>query len=321
MPLLPQDTRLPAATAPPPALPFWRVVRFRLEYGALRLVVGLFRAIPLPLATWLSAGAWCRLAPLVNPKRHKRALDNLAIAFPDKPQAWRDRIARAHWQNLGRVMVETMWIDRLLADPDAIEIASDRVFSRYKGKLGPLIGVSLHQGNYELAIWPLAVAGHSPAAVYRTVNNPYIDAYLRTQRRDLYPGGLFGRGKVEGDHGDDRKTGRLIMDHVRRGGKLGLVCDLYDRTGLAVPFFGRDARTVTIAPMIARRVGARIWMARCLRIGATSRFRIELKELRIPRTANQADDIKWATAAMTRQFEDWVIEAPEQWMWSNRRWS
>ena len=306
---------------PPQRLPFWRDVQFRLEYAALRLVVGIFRALPLRLATWLSAGAWCRLAPIVNPKRHARALANLAIAFPEKPQAWRDAIARAHWQNLGRIMVETMWIDRLIRDPAAIEIASQTVFDRYRNKLGPIIGVSLHQGNYELAVWPLTLTGARPAAVYRSVNNPYVDAYLRYQRRDLYPGGLFGRGKVEGDHGDDQKTGRLIMDHVRRGGKLGLVCDLYDRHGLPVPFFGRDARTVTIAPMIARRVGARIWMARALRIGTSSRFRIEMKELRIPRTADQSGDIRWATAEMTRQFEEWVREAPEQWMWSNRRWS
>ena len=301
--------------------PFWRDVQFRAEYAALRLVIGVFRALPLRLATWLSAGAWCRLAPLIAPKRNTRALDNLAIAFPDQPQAWRNAIARAHWQNLGRVMVETMWIDRLIADPARIEILSRCVFDRYRNKLGPVIGVSLHQGNYELAIWPLTLAGTTPAAVYRSVNNPYIDAYLRHQRRDLYPGGLFGRGKVEGDHGDDQKTGRLLMDHVRQGRKLGLICDLYDRNGLPVPFFGRDARTVTIAPLIARRVGARIWMARCLRVGDESRFTIEMKELRIPRTANQGEDIRWATAEMTRQFEAWVREAPEQWMWSNRRWS
>lgn len=303
------------------SLPFWRDAQFRLEYWALRLIVGVFRALPLSLATWVSAGAWCRLAPLIAIKRHQRALDNLAIAFPEQTPGWRRKIARAHWQNLGRVMVETMWIDRLLADPGRIAITNTQVFDRYKNKLGPVIGVSLHQGNYELAIWPLAMAGHEPAAVYRSVNNPYIDAYLRHQRRDLFPGGLFGRGKVEGDHGDDQKTGRLLMDHVRRGRKLGLICDLYDRNGLPVPFFGRDARTVTIAPMIARRVGARIWMARCLRVGNESRFTIEMKELRIPRTANAGDDIKWATAEMTRQFEVWVREAPEQWMWSNRRWS
>ena len=48
--------------------------------------------------------------------------------------------------------------------------------------------------------------------------------------------------------------------------------------------------------MIARRVGARIWMSRCLRVGKQSRFQIELKELKVPRTANQADDVQWITA-------------------------
>jgi KDO2-lipid IV(A) lauroyltransferase len=40
----------------------------------------------------------------------------------------------------------------------------------------------------------------------------------------------------------------------------------------------------------------------------------------VPRSANQADDVKWITAAMQQQFEAWIREAPEQWMWSNRRW-
>ena len=72
---------------------------------------------------------------------------------------------------------------------------------------------------------------------------------------------------------------------------------------------------------VIRRVGARIWLSRCLRQGKTSRFSIEIKELKVPRTANQADDVKWVTAAMQQQFEAWIREAPEQWMWSNRRWS
>jgi KDO2-lipid IV(A) lauroyltransferase len=73
--------------------------------------------------------------------------------------------------------------------------------------------------------------------------------------------------------------------------------------------------------MLARRIGARIWLARCLRIGTGSRFSIDIKELKVPRTANAGDDVKWITAAMQREFEAWIREAPEQWMWSNRRWS
>lgn len=298
-----------------------RDLQFRLEYGLLRLVVGLVKIVPLATATKISARAWRRLAPIVNPKRHRRALDNLAIAFPEKSEAERLDIALKHWENLGRVMVETMRIDELVAHPECITILNSKMFGRYAKKLGPIVGASLHMGNWELAIWPLTLAGATPAAVYRSVNNPYVDRYLREQRKDLYPGGLFGRGRVEGDHGESQKTARAIMDFVRQGGRLGIVCDLYDRTGLPVPFFGKDAPTVTIGAMIARRTGARIWMSRCLRVGTDSKFEIELKELRVPRTANQSEDVKWATAAMTRQFEEWVRERPEQWMWSNRRWS
>lgn len=294
-------------------------IQFRVEYATLRALVGFVRALPLTVAVNLSGRLWRILAPVLSPKRHQRALSNLAIAFPDKSEEERRAIASAHWENLGRVMAEMMQIDRLLADPSRIEIVNLKVFARYRYKLGPVVGMSLHMGNWELAIWPLTLSGSSPAAVYRSVTNPYVDQFVRDQRRDLFPGGLFGRGKV-GDHGDNQRTARVITDYVRRGGHLGLICDLYDRSGIAVPFFGKDARTQAIGAMVARRVGARVWLSRCVRIGRESRFRIELKELRVPRTANQAEDVRWIMVEMQKQFEAWIKETPEQWMWSNRRW-
>ncbi len=298
-----------------------RDIQFRLEYALLRFIVGFVRLMPLKLATGFSAMSWRLLAPIINPKRHARALDNLRIAFPEKSEAERHAICMAHWENLGRVMAETMQIDRLIADRRRITIVPNHIFARYKDKLGPAVGVSLHMGNWELSIWPFVVADANPAAVYRSVNNPYVDKYLRDQRRDLYPGGLFGRGKVEGDHGNNQKTARILTDFVRRGGRLGLVCDLYDRTGIPVPFFGKEARTQAIAAMIARRVGSRMWLSRCRRTGTDSRFVVEIRELRVPRTVNQSEDVRTVMTEMQQQFEAWVREAPEQWMWSNRRWS
>jgi KDO2-lipid IV(A) lauroyltransferase len=295
-------------------------LRQRVEYLALRLIAAGVRTMPLEVGANVSGKLWRLIAPYN--RRHKRALENLAIAFPEKSLAERQAIARAMWENLGRVMAETMQIDRVIDDPDRIQLmpATDRVFARYRNKMGSAIGVTLHMGNWELAAWPMTVAGNNPAAVYRSVNNPYVDRYLRGLRRKLYPGGLLGKGSINGSREEGQRTARLITDFVRKGGRLGLVCDLYDRTGLPVPFFGRPARSVTIPAIIARRVGARIWLSRCLRVGKQSRFTIELRELRVPRTANPAEDVKWITAAMQQQFEAWIREAPEQWMWSNRRW-
>jgi KDO2-lipid IV(A) lauroyltransferase len=296
-------------------------LRHRAEYLALRLVAAGIRALPLDAGANMSGRLWRLLAPFSR-RRHRRALANLAIAFPEKTEAEREAIARAMWENLGRVMAETMQIDRIVADPDRIRLepATERVFARYRNKMGAAVGVSLHMGNWELAAWPMTVAGNNPAAIYRSVNNPYVDRWLRWLRRDLYPGGLLGKGRINGSAEEGQRTARLIADYVRRGGRLGMVCDLYDRTGLPVPFFGKPARSVTIAGIIARRVGARIWLSRCLRQGKACRFQIELKELKVPRGPNAADDVKWITAAMQAQFEAWIREAPEQWMWSNRRW-
>jgi KDO2-lipid IV(A) lauroyltransferase len=235
--------------------------------------------------------------------------------------AERARIADGMWDNLGRVMVETMMLDRILAEADRrIEIADDFFRRRYAGKMGTTVLVTLHMGNWEIAIWPAMEAGLNPAGVYRLLKNPYVDQWVRDQRKELYPGGLFGRGRAH-DNAEGQRTARLIMDYVRQGGRLGLISDLYDNQGIDVPFFGKPARTTPMPAMIVRRVGSRLWVGRCVRLGRASRFRIEVHEQKVPRTPNQVEDIRWVTEEIQKTFEAWVRENPEQWMWRNRRWS
>jgi KDO2-lipid IV(A) lauroyltransferase len=299
-------------------LSFMRDLRYRLEYLGLRFLIGMVRLLPLDVAATISGKAWRVIAPFN--RRHKRALSNLAIAFPEKSLEERERIARAAWENLGRVMVETMNIDRILKEPARLHVTNGHWIGRYKDKMGPALIVTMHMGNWEIGMWPVMLAGVRPAGVYRQVKNPYVDRYLRRQRQALYPGGLFGRGRAP-TNDETHKTARLIMDYVRQGGRLGFISDLYDAQGIAVPFFGYPAKSMPIAAMIARRVGARIWIGRCIRIGNRACFDVNVNELRIPRTANQAEDIRSITAAIQRHFETWIRETPEQFMWSNRRWS
>lgn len=294
-------------------------LRNRLEYALLRVLVWLVRLPPLDVAGNVSARIWQLVAPYG--RRQRRALDNIARAFPDMPEPERRQIIHAMWGNLGRVMVETMQIDRIIADPSRIEFVSEKLFNRYAGKMGPAVAMTLHMGNWELTAWPMTKAGWHAAAVYRLVKNPYADRYLREQRRAIYPAGLLARGAdYGGDDSEGQRTARRIMDFVRQGGRLGIVSDLFDRHGIPAPFFGHDASSTMVPAMIARRVGSRIWLARCVRVGAASRFQIEVKELKVVRTANAGDDIRTITAAAQRQFEAWIREVPEQWMWSNRRW-
>ena len=61
-------------------------------------------------------------------------------------------------------------------------------------------------------------------------------------------------------------------------------------------------------------------VGRVVRIGKESRFRIGARELKVPRTDRPEDDILELTVNIQQQFEAWIREHPEQWMWSNKRW-
>lgn len=293
-------------------------IQYWFEYILLRGIIELVRLIPLDRAVALSAWMWRHLAP--HGRRHRRALENLALAFPEKTAEEREAIAVKMWENLGRVMAETMQLDRLLKQPERIEIINGHIFERYRGKMGSAVGVSLHTGNWELAMWPLSLADIRPAAVYRLVKNPLVDSYLRSMRKELYPGGMFAKGRGQGRHaGFD--TARALGSYVRKGGRLGFLADGYDRRGLKVPFFGHDAASTPFPAMLARKLGARMWISRCVRVGDQCRFKVETKELKVPRTDDIDADIKSITTAMQKQYEVWIREEPEQWMWSNRKWS
>jgi Kdo2-lipid IVA lauroyltransferase/acyltransferase len=288
------------------------------EYLLLRALARLLRLLPLQWAVEGAAVLWRWVGPLL--RQHRRALENLAVAFPDKTADERNKIARLMWANMGRVMAETVLMDRILQEPDRLEIAQSELWAPRMSQPGPSVGVTLHMGNWELAIWPLLHFGRYPAGVYRPLANPLVDRLLRHQRLRLYPGGLFGKGEETDEGKGGHRTARLMIDHVRRGGCMGFVCDHNDRRGVVIPFFGRRARFTPVPAMIARHVDARVWVGRCVRLGRSSRFRLDIEELQVPKSADRTEDTRALTAAIFAQFEAWIRETPEQWMWWNTRW-
>ena len=83
-----------------------RNLHLLLEYAGVRAIAGLLRLLPLRLAVSWSAKLWRILAPRLNRKRQRMALENLSVAFPEKNGSERLAICLAHWENLGRVIVE-----------------------------------------------------------------------------------------------------------------------------------------------------------------------------------------------------------------------
>ena len=265
----------------------------------------------------LGGKIWRLVAPFN--RRHKRALANLERAFPEKTPEEREQIALAH---VGESRPRHDRDHEYRPHPEGAGPAArhQRPLSSAatRRRWGRCLIVTMHMGNWELGMWPVMLAGVNPAGVYRLVKNPYVDRYLRAQRKASIPEACSAaaapraRTKAEdraSDHGlcAPGRAARLHLRPLRRARHRGAVLRL---SGQEHADRGDD-----------RAAGRRAHLDRPLHPHRQARLlRCQRERAPHPRTNNQAEDIRTITAAIQRHFEVWIRENPEQFMWSNRRW-
>jgi KDO2-lipid IV(A) lauroyltransferase len=146
--------------------------------------------------------------------------------------------------------------------------------------------------------------------IYRPQNNPWIDRLLE-RLRPATAGRLAPKGAA---------GARDLVAALRKGGAIGVLVDQKYNEGLAIPFFGRDAMTVTGPIELALRHGAALVPVRIERT-AGARFRITVHP---PLEHPRADSRKAALDVLLRRInallEEWVRERPGQWYWVHQRW-
>jgi Kdo2-lipid IVA lauroyltransferase/acyltransferase len=300
-----------AAAAPKPgARP--PTVSHRLEYAALRGVLGALGALPWRVATTIGA----RIGALgFAPLRIRRRIveRQLAAAFPE----WSaDRVAttaRAAYAHLGRVMVEAMLL------PSA---PPGRIMELFEGSDGwehieaalaegkGIICVTGHIGNWELGGAYVAARGVPVDAVARHMSNPLADAWITETRTRI------GMTVVYDDQAVRRTTralkeGRLVAFVADQGVK-GLASTF-------VPFFGRPAKTPRGPAVFALRFGAPMVLIIPYR-APSGKYRLSVEPIPLVDTGDREADIDTMVATWTRMIEGWVRRIPEQYFWHHQRW-
>jgi KDO2-lipid IV(A) lauroyltransferase len=129
-------------------------------------------------------------------------------------------------------------------------------------------------------------------------------------RAPYFASGLVAKGNA---------AARGLLRQARQGGSIGMMADLRDLEGVAVPFFGRLAPSTPAPATLARQFQRPLFAAALVRVGA-SRFKMQAVEIEVRRSADRAGDVRDATAAMQAVFEGWIRRWPEQWMWAHRRY-
>ena len=278
------------------------------HYLTNAFIVGLIRlALVLPYKTRIAFVGWV-VQHVIGPVAgyRARALDNLAMIWPQMPQERRAEIASKCLNNVGRSFIENYsardFPKRMAkntptgAGVAALEKAAEQ------GK--PVILVTGHYGNYEAMRACLVARGYDIGGLYRNMKNLYFNAHY-VQTMEAFGGPVFPQGR--------RGTAGFVR-HLKEGGQLVLLFDQHVFGAPALDFLGQPANTALSAAELALRYDALLIPFYGIRQADGVSFDTVL-EAPVPHS-----DAVTMTQALNDSLTARVKADPEQWFWVHRRW-
>jgi KDO2-lipid IV(A) lauroyltransferase len=282
-------------------------------YLAVRLTVCIVQAMSLTKA--LAFGRFLAWVAYHVDRRHREvARDNLRHAYPGVSDAAIERYVREVYRHFCGVLMEMIQIPRRLHPYNW-----QKYVRLVRSELGvggmiadrPLLMVTGHFGNWEMAGYIIGLFGFRTYAVARRIDNPHLDRFLARFRS--------GTGQTILDKNADYDR---IQQVLRDGGALALVADQdAGPRGLFVDFFGRPTSTFKSIALLALEYNADLVVFGVPRVGEPMRYRIVAEELIRPEEyAGRPDAVRAITERFTAALERLVRRHPEQYFWLHRRW-
>jgi KDO2-lipid IV(A) lauroyltransferase len=283
---------------------------FRLEALAWKAFLGGLGGISAERASRWGAGALPWIGPLTS--ADKTAARNIAMAFPNETAAWRDRVRKECWREIGRMAGEFPHMGefvRRLERGDIIFEGREKI-EAMRGQ--PAVYIGGHFTNWEVTSLCLAQADPDCYFTYRPANNPIIDRDIVETRR------AFGL-ELQAPKGREGGMGLLRALTKKRG--VALMNDQKYNQGVAAPLFGYDCMTADGPTRLALKFRAPLIPLSGRRIGGL-RFHVKVHDpISLNYDAPDDDESVRDGVAKVNQFmEARIREAPEQWFWVHRRW-
>ena len=296
---------------PPSQTPMGQDIAWRLEALAFDLFNGLFRLLPLDLASSLGGRLFRLIGPLT--RTHAVAEQNLMLAFPEKDADWRRQILAEQWESNGRTVAEFPNMDRILPSTGRVEVVGGERLAEIAAGGKPVVFVSGHFSNCEVMPAAIVNAGVPCEITYRAANNPYVDKRIRDSRF-RYGVRLFAPKGGDG--------AREMLEAMGKGVSVALMNDQkFNRGGVAAPFFGHRVMTAPGPTRLALRFGT-VLQPMTVERTKGARFRVLVHEpIVLQQTGDRTADIAEGVRRVTAMVEEQIRRRPAEWFWVHRRWA
>jgi KDO2-lipid IV(A) lauroyltransferase len=270
-------------------------------------LVWLLRLLPLALLAPLGQALGMALYAVAGERRNV-VHTNLRLCFPDRSEAERARIARAHFRALGRGVLEQGigWWSSPGRIERVVQIENLHILDEAMEQ-GQVILMALHFIGVDMGAIRLS-REHSMVTMYSQQKDPVFDALLRKARS------RFGNNQLL-----SRQDGiRAVVRAMRGGWSLFYLPDMDfgPQDSIFVPFFGVQAATIPGLSRIARLSGARVIPLVTRQLPGARGYQAHIYPAW---EAFPSDDVKADTRRMNAFIEQRVLEAPELYYWVHKR--
>jgi len=220
-----------------------------------------------------------------------------------------NKIISKIYGNYGRILAEYPFLKAFRNNKlnKFIEIDGLENLNKIKREKRRAVFISGHFNNFELMALQIEKAGINLCAIYRPLNNVFLNKTMEEIRENFICKNQIKKG---------RSGTRQIIQNIKKGNSVALMIDQRVREGIKINFFGKPASTTTIPAQLIKKYKCDL-VPIYIERRKNNYFKMFVSE---PIKIGSNKTIKEITEHLNKILEKMILKNVEQWIWTHDRW-
>ena len=220
-----------------------------------------------------------------------------------------NKIISKIYGNYGRILAEYPFLKAFRNNKlnKFIEIDGLENLNKIKREKRRAVFISGHFNNFELMALQIEKAGINLCAIYRPLNNVFLNKTMEEIRENFICKNQIKKG---------RSGTRQIIENIKKGNSVALMIDQRVREGIKINFFGKPASTTTIPAQLIKKYKCDL-VPIYIERRKNNYFKMFVSE---PIKIGNNKSIKEITEHLNKILEKMILKNVDQWIWTHDRW-
>ena len=283
-------------------------LKYFLQYLCIIFLFSIYKILGLKYSSNLSGIIFSIFGPLF--RSTKLCHSNISKAFPKLSFKERNKILKKMWFNYGSMLAEYIFIKDFRNQTEfskKLIIENQNILETIKKNSKPVIFISGHFNNFELMAMYIEKFGIDLAAIYRPLNNKFLNPIMEDIRKKYICKNQIKKG-ISGT--------KEILKFFKNDTSIALMIDQRVSEGIKCKFFNEEALTTTIPAQFVKKFEAEIVPIYIERINKNN-FKLKIYD---PLKFSKNESIEFITLRLNKILEEMILKNPDQWIWTHNRW-